>query len=251
MSPLETHARQLRAKLRSRGEGRLGQVVHVPKPAHGEAPKERYLVVPGIGVEIGVEARGDRDAERPGRPDRRHPQRPLGGDVDQIGAVRFPDPPQLPRGGHPHPQEGIAGDRQAGHRYLPVIPVRLVGRQVPAPGAVNCNRMASPPELACDDSESHRHPVDFRGKSFGDYREFHGMRGLRIPICTAAVPILCRNGYDFGKSVPGSASCALCGGNSGSWPAVGGRSGGWSDGWSAGGALEATGAVFDRVPFAS
>ena len=81
--------------------------------------------------------------------------------------------------------------------------------------------MASPAQFACDDPERHCHPVNFGGKSLSDDREFHGMRGLRIPMCTLKVPIVCRKGYDFGKSPVGGGFSGVEGEDAGGSAAAG------------------------------
>src|ERR1700679_3378899 len=91
--------------------------------------------------------------------------------------------------------------------------------------------MSATSHLARNDTEGHGHPVDFWGECLSDYCEFHGRRGLRIPMCTVLVPMACRTSYDFGKSL----SVGSVGGPEGG--AEGGAAGG-----SAGGAGATVGA---------
>jgi hypothetical protein len=78
--------------------------------------------------------------------------------------------------------------------------------KVAPPRPVDRHRMAPAAELAGNDTKGHRHPVDFGGECLSDNREFHGMRGLRIPLCTPRVTVACRTCYVLDKSEMGALS---------------------------------------------
>jgi hypothetical protein len=98
-----------------------GQVVDVPSQPRAMLPQEGDPVVPGVGVEVGMEARGDRDSEGPGGLDRREPEGALGRHVHQVrpvGASRRAStcrPPEGPAAG------GGSPGWDARHRDLAVV----------------------------------------------------------------------------------------------------------------------------------
>ncbi len=117
----ETHRREFTAELGRRDKGAARPIMHPAQPCEHDAFQRAELVVPGVGVEIRVEARGHRNAQRAGSGDRRGPQRAFGGDVNEIGAVFLPGSFQPAAGGEAQPQQSVAGDGHAGQRHFHVL----------------------------------------------------------------------------------------------------------------------------------
>ena len=154
--------------------GDAGAVVERAQPALDRAAQHADAVVPGVVVEVGVVAGGQRYAQRPRRRHRRAAERALGGDVDDVGPARAPAPHQHRARGQAEAQRAIAGDGQAGADQLG--DAGMGGRERPG----RARRLVRPHHLhlvpapgeALDQArQRHRHAVDLGRPGLGHQRD--------------------------------------------------------------------------------
>ena len=165
------------AELAGRREGATRAVVHVAEPRERDPLERADAVVAGVGVEVGVKARGDGKAEGAGGGDGGGAERAFGGDMDEIGTIRAPELAQRAAGREAETEHGITGEGEAGQGDDLIFGMGVGGREIVAARAIDGDLMAAPAELAGDHAKRHRDAVDFRREGFGDEGEFHKIRG--------------------------------------------------------------------------
>ncbi len=204
----KTRRRQLRHHLPG---GRQGQARAVVKPAEvGErgVPQRRHAVVPAIGVEVGVKARGHGPARPRRRRHRRQPQRPLGGDVHHVGPPGPPPRLQAPHHRQADAQRVVERDRHAGHQKI-LRARRLAALARPR----HLHLMPASAQADDEAAERHRHAVDLGRIGLGDERELHagglysknGDNRARLTRCRAACG---RRRRSSAASIAGPTRCA-------------------------------------------
>ncbi len=164
---------QLGAEFGGRRKGAGRAIVDTPEPPEDEAVEGSVTVVAGVGVEVGVKARRDGDAQGAGGRHGRGAERALGGDVDDVGTVGQPAAAEFRARRESETKQRIARHGQAGERDFEKLGVGGVTREIGPAGAVDGDRVAASAEFTGDDPKRHRHAVDFRRKSFGDEGDFH------------------------------------------------------------------------------
>ncbi len=132
-----------------------------------------------VAVEIGVEARGDRDAQTARRADSRPAKRPFGNDMHQVRLAAAPFSMQPPAGRQAETQAGIAGQRQARQGQF----VLVAGIGLALARADNAHAVATFTQAA--DQAPHRHgdTVDLGWKGFSDESDIERGRGVHEVSC--------------------------------------------------------------------
>ena len=181
---VEAHGRQLGAKLHGWDKCHQGAVVHPPQPGQGRTAQRRPAVQAGVGVEVRVEAGGDRYPEPACCAHGGSPQRSLRGHVDDVGAGGAPAAGEIAPSGQSQAQHGVSRDGKARHCDLGEL--RLPGHpgKITEAGPVYRHFMPPAAELAGDHPERHCDAVDLWRKGFGDKGNFHKAGGkLPPPPC--------------------------------------------------------------------
>lgn len=202
----KTQGGKVATEIFGRSERAAGAIVDVAEPGEGETLQRTDPVVKRVGVEVGVEARGDRNIQRAGGADGGSAEWSFGGHVDEVGSGVAPKSAELAAGGEAETEERIAGDRQAGHRGDTIF--RVIGglREVGTPRTVNGDDMSASTEFAGDHAERHGDAVDFRRKGFGDESEFHkrvsreAERRRVVNNYPPFVSVACRRCYKLAKA---------------------------------------------------
>ena len=138
------------------------------QPPQHEAMEARIAVVLSVGVKIGVKTRGHGNAERARRSDRRGAERPLGDDVNQVGALRTPLAKERPAGGQTEAEHRVAGHGEPEERELVEVGVSGAGHEIGAARPIDRDGVSATTELASNDSKGHRHAIDLWRECFGD-----------------------------------------------------------------------------------
>src|SRR5476649_2394806 len=97
--------------------------------------------MPGIGMEIGMEARGHRDAQGAGGTDSGSAQRSLRRDMHQVGTISTPAASQPATGRQAEAEERITRDRDAGQGHLLILWMRISRWQIGPARAIDRDRV--------------------------------------------------------------------------------------------------------------
>ena len=203
--PGEAGRGEFAAQLHGRREGAKRAIVHVAQPGEGEPAQRREPIMAGIDMKVGVEARRDRQAQRPRGGDGGGAERALRGDVHEIGTIGAPALFQPAPRGQAEPEQRVARDGQAGQGHSRNSRLAAVVRQIGPPRPVDRHRVTPAAEFAGDDAKGHRHAVDLGREGFGDDGELHmsGWAGTSFhhQFRSRRVTSACRPGDDCGKSM--------------------------------------------------
>ena len=183
-APDDTHAAQSFAgqvsrQCGSRHHGRPRPPVQAAQVGSDGRAHPAQAVMQAVAVEIGMEARRDRDAETACRADSRPAKRPFGNDMHQVRLAVAPFSMQPPAGRQAETQAGVAGQRQARQGQF----VLAAGIGLALARADNAHAVATFTQAA--DQAPHRHgdTVDLGWKGFSDESDIERGRGVHEVSC--------------------------------------------------------------------
>ncbi|MNP39970.1 hypothetical protein D3C76_1335670 [compost metagenome] len=150
-----------------------------------QSGQQARTVVPGVLLEVGVEAAHHRNPQAPRGAQGGETQRALGGDIEHIRFALAPATQQLVQTGLAPLQAGVPRQRPAAdqHQFI-VAPAAVVAglarahQLQPVPGAA---------QAVAETAEGVGHTVDFRQVGFADQRDVQGRYGHGASVDTGHV----------------------------------------------------------------